>query len=70
MNASKLVPCSTCGKPADFFAKPMGPFCSVRCQMVDLGRWFSEDYRISEPLSPDDLSEVEDWRGGAAERPE
>jgi len=22
------------------------PFCSERCQLVDLGRWLSEEYRI------------------------
>ena len=22
------------------------PFCSTRCQLVDLGRWLGEDYRI------------------------
>ena len=22
------------------------PFCSERCKLADLGRWFSEDYRI------------------------
>ncbi len=28
------------------------PFCSPRCQAVDLGRWLNEDYRI-----PDDTSQ-------------
>lgn len=28
-------------RPADPF-----PFCSFRCQMVDLGRWIDEEYRI------------------------
>jgi uncharacterized protein len=22
------------------------PFCSERCQLIDLGRWISEDYKI------------------------
>jgi endogenous inhibitor of DNA gyrase (YacG/DUF329 family) len=22
------------------------PFCSERCKLLDLGRWFGEDYRI------------------------
>ena len=30
------------------------PFCSERCRLVDLGRWFSEDYRVGRPLSLDD----------------
>jgi endogenous inhibitor of DNA gyrase (YacG/DUF329 family) len=25
------------------------PFCSERCQLIDLGRWFGEDYRIAGP---------------------
>ena len=30
------------------------PFCSARCQHVDLGRWLSEEYRIVEqhPMDP------------------
>ena len=24
------------------------PFCSKRCQLIDLGRWFLEDYTIPE----------------------
>jgi endogenous inhibitor of DNA gyrase (YacG/DUF329 family) len=23
------------------------PFCSERCQMIDLGKWASEEYRIA-----------------------
>ncbi len=30
------------GKPA---AEPF-PFCSGRCQLIDLGRWLGEEYRI------------------------
>ncbi len=25
------------------------PFCSQRCQLVDLGRWLDGDYRIPSP---------------------
>ncbi len=35
------------------------PFCSVRCKMADLDRWFSGDYRISRAIRPDDLEEEE-----------
>ncbi len=27
---------------------PYRPFCSQRCQQIDLGRWLNEEYRISE----------------------
>lgn len=30
------------------------PFCSPRCQMVDLGKWFREEYRTSRPVIDDD----------------
>lgn len=53
----KTVPCPICGRPNDFFAEPLGPFCTVRCKQVDLGKWFGEDYCISEPVDPDALEE-------------
>ena len=31
---------------------PHRPFCSRRCQMIDLAKWFDGDYCISEPLDP------------------
>ncbi len=27
---------------------PWRPFCSERCQLIDLGKWASEDYRLSQ----------------------
>lgn len=44
--------CPICQRPS----APPGdrsprPFCSARCQMVDLGRWFDEEYKVSEPAS-------------------
>lgn len=65
---SEGVRCAICGKPAkrgvvvdpkrgvDAF-----PFCSFRCQTIDLGKWLSEEYRIPgepagdvAPTQPDD----------------
>jgi endogenous inhibitor of DNA gyrase (YacG/DUF329 family) len=34
------------------------PFCSERCKMADLGRWFSGDYRI--PGAPVPTAEDDD----------
>jgi endogenous inhibitor of DNA gyrase (YacG/DUF329 family) len=39
--------------------KKVFPFCSERCKMADLDRWFTEDYSISRPAHPDDLEEEE-----------
>ena len=36
-------PCPICRKPATPRDRP---FCSPRCAEIDLGRWFSETYRI------------------------
>ena len=54
------IHCPICGKENDYFAEPLGPFCSARCKMIDLGRWFGEEYRVSEPLRPDHFAEAED----------
>lgn len=35
------------------------PFCSQRCKMADLDKWFSGNYRISRPIRPDDIDEAE-----------
>jgi Uncharacterized protein conserved in bacteria len=51
------VKCPTCKKVGGWFAAPYGPFCSKRCKMVDLGKWFGEENAISEPLRPDHLEE-------------
>jgi hypothetical protein len=42
--------CSTCGRPME---PRYRPFCSQRCQQVDLGRWFGENYRIAAGSRPD-----------------
>jgi endogenous inhibitor of DNA gyrase (YacG/DUF329 family) len=31
------------------------PFCSKRCQLIDLGNWATEKYRITTPAQPEDL---------------
>ena len=70
MGKPAIVKCATCGKDAEFFAAPMGPFCSVRCKMVDLGKWLGEEYKISEPLRPDHFAEYEEQTGAELDRPE
>lgn len=45
--------CPTCRKPAARDGKQF-PFCSDRCRLVDLGRWFHGDYVVGRPLRPED----------------
>jgi uncharacterized protein len=49
-------PCPVCGKPAD---PRLRPFCSCRCADVDLGRWFTGQYRVPS-ASPEPESAAED----------
>jgi uncharacterized protein len=46
---ARIVACPTCRKPVHWSpTNRYRPFCSKRCQMIDLGAWASEDYRIPE----------------------
>jgi len=45
-----VVRCPTCNRPVEWSeASPFRPFCSERCRLIDLGEWFNEERRISEP---------------------
>lgn len=70
MPEKTLVKCPICGAQVDFFAPPLGPFCSDRCKMVDFGKWMNEEYRTSEPLRPDHLAEYEEIQGERLDQPE
>lgn len=54
--------CPTCNKILSVPRKedaPFRPFCSERCQLVDLGRWLDGSYRIAEGADPTDHEEHE-----------
>jgi uncharacterized protein len=55
MTRPHKIKCPTCKQMGDWFSGPYGPFCSKRCKLIDLGKWFSEEHTISEPLRPDHL---------------
>lgn len=56
--------CPICKQPCPPRAKnPAYPFCSSRCQMIDLGRWLDGDYRI--PGDPVDDVPLGDAHAGA-----
>ncbi len=57
--------CPLCRRPTAWNANPWRPFCSERCQLIDLGTWASEGYRLpaqSPNLLPpaDESDEIED----------
>lgn len=48
--SEKRYICPVCSKPVPRKA-PDFPFCSDRCQRIDLGRWATGEYRIpGEPM--------------------
>lgn len=41
------VKCPTCGKTSEYSeTNPFRPFCSERCQTLDLGAWADERYKL------------------------
>lgn len=44
--ASAAGASSAGGAPARGKAADPYPFCSARCQLVDLGKWLGEEYRV------------------------
>ncbi|MCP4868161.1 MAG: DNA gyrase inhibitor YacG [Proteobacteria bacterium] len=53
-SCKKVVPMEAAVRPPAF------PFCSDRCKLSDLGRWFEEDYALPQPLGPDDHEAIEE----------
>jgi uncharacterized protein len=53
---SAVARCPTCKRAVSKDGNKAFPFCSTRCQLVDLGRWLDEEYRIpsDEQVKPDD----------------
>ena len=64
MKPARSVKCPTCKKQGNWFEGKDGPFCSHRCKLVDLGKWFGEENRISEPLRPEHLDPFADLPPG------
>lgn len=58
--------CPTCSKQVEWQDNPFRPFCSERCQLVDLSKWVSEEYRVPGRQVPGDAVEAdeEDSRPG------
>jgi endogenous inhibitor of DNA gyrase (YacG/DUF329 family) len=59
--------CPICKKPVESTAGDF-PFCSERCKLVDLGKWASGQYVVSEPLQ--DTDEIADIRNFPASEDE
>lgn len=59
MNEVMIVNCPTCSKEVIWDElSTWRPFCSKRCQLIDLGEWANEEKRIA---SEGEFSESDDW---------
>lgn len=47
-------PCPICRTPIRWEGNSYRPFCSRRCQLVDLNGWFTEQYRVPVDRQEDD----------------
>ncbi len=53
------VECPTCGNTVVWGQQsPYRPFCSKRCQLIDLGEWADEEKRIP---SDKQVTDSDDW---------
>ena len=55
------IQCPVCSQQFKSEESRIVPFCSDRCQQLDLGRWLNEEYSISRIPDPEDESEIESW---------
>jgi len=53
----RTIRCPTCGKTVAYDGTYF-PFCCQRCKLVDLGKWFSEEYAI--PCQDEDSGDDND----------
>ncbi len=46
MNKELTVKCPQCETTFTYYTSEFRPFCSKRCQQIDLGHWFQESYVV------------------------
>lgn len=51
--------CPLCRRETTWDDNPWRPFCSERCQIIDLGKWASEEYGIPLAETPDGVTPAE-----------
>lgn len=65
MRSSQAVACPTCRRRGNWLEGGFLPFCSQRCKLIDLGKWFRQEHAISEPLRAEHLEHYADLPTGA-----
>lgn len=54
--------CPRCGTIIHWKGNAYRPFCSLRCKLIDLGKWIDEEYRLQGEESPPNKEEEGDVR--------
>lgn len=62
MNKIIKVKCPHCSLEFNYYDSQFRPFCSDRCQKIDLGHWFQETYAV--PLK-ENVQETETEENGS-----
>lgn len=57
MNKLLKVKCPQCEIEFNYYESEFRPFCTDRCQKIDLGHWFQETYTV--PVKGNAQEEVE-----------
>lgn len=52
-----MLSCPTCEKRFEPYDSSTLPFCSERCQRIDLRRWLGETYSMPRVLDPEEAEE-------------
>lgn len=63
MKKSFKVKCPHCKEEFSYYESESRPFCSERCQSVDMGKWLSEDFKIAgEPAYIEDQEDESEYQ--------
>ncbi|MCB0354252.1 MAG: DNA gyrase inhibitor YacG [Bdellovibrionales bacterium] len=65
--AKKRYSCPTCSEEFQKETSSNFPFCSKRCQLIDLGEWASEKYSVPSLETPESDFELEELKGSTAQ---
>ena len=59
VDATRSLTCAICETPLPDGAAEtvLFPFCSQRCKLIDLGRWFDGDYAVVSRASIEDIED-------------
>ncbi|MDH3444781.1 MAG: DNA gyrase inhibitor YacG [Deltaproteobacteria bacterium] len=64
-----IVKCSNCRAETPWENNPHRPFCSDRCQLIDLGAWAAEKYRVPAEEAEYDLDDEDAFDGAETDKP-